>query len=698
MNMITTDIRHFRQTPVAVITIDNPPVNSLGSQLRVELSKALQSAFADPMIQAIVLTGTGRFFSAGADIREFNTAKTAVQPVLREIISIIESAAKPIVAAINSTALGGGLELTLGCHGRVVSKKAKLGLPEVKLGVLPGAGGTQRLPRLVGVSAALDIIVGGEPLTADEALACGLVDQVAAGNLLDEACSYAVSIVQGACARSRIDPAPLEESVDELSFENAGRLAQRKYRGCMAPLACIECVAKSLSTDLSSGLAYEAEQFSRLVNGEQSKALRHIFFSERKAGKRSAISEACPTIGKVGVVGAGTMGGGIAMSLANAGIPVVLLEQSDAALRKGWETIQRNYAGNVKRGRFTESQVQQRLQLIQRTTAYEDLADSDLIIEAAYEDMAVKKQIFTRLDSVCRPDTILASNTSRLDIDDIAAVTSRKDKIVGMHFFSPANVMRLLEVVKGDYTSDQVINAVFKLAVRMEKTPVLVGVCDGFVGNRMISHYTREAYFLLEEGASPAQIDGALRSFGMAMGPLQMQDMAGLDISWAARKRQAGTRSPHLRYSCVADRICEMGRFGQKTGSGFYRYEPGSRQPLPDPEIDLLIERCAQEAGIIRREISDKEIVARTIYALVNEGAKIVQDKIVQRPSDIDVVYVAGYGFPMFRGGPMFYADTVGLPAVLETIEGFHERFGDYWSPAALLMQLAHSGGRFSEQ
>ena len=697
MMIITTEIQHFSDTAVAVIKIDNPPVNSLGSQLRVELGKALESTMGDPLIKAIVLTGTGRFFSGGADIREFNTSKTGVQPVLREIISIIENAAKPVVAAINGIALGGGLELTLGCHGRVVSKEARLGLPEVKLGVLPGAGGTQRLPRLVGVSAALDIIVGGEPLTADQALACGLVDQVAAGNLLDDACAYAASIVQGTRTPTRIDPAPLEEPVDEVVFENARKKAQRKYRGCMAPLACIECVAKSLETDLSSGLVYEAEQFSRLVNGEQSKALRHVFFAERKAGKRSAISGASLAIGKVGVVGAGTMGGGIAMSLANAGIAVVLLEQSDAALSKGWKTIEHNYAGNVKRGRFTESQAQQRLQLIERTTGYEDLADSDLIIEAAFEDMAVKKEIFTRLDSICKPDAILASNTSRLDIDEIAAVTSRKDKILGMHFFSPANVMRLLEVVKGAHTSDPVIEAVFKLAVRMDKTPVLVGVCDGFVGNRMISHYTREAYFLLEEGASPAQIDGALRSFGMAMGPLQMQDMAGLDISWAARKRQAATRSPHLRYSCVADRICEMGRFGQKTGSGFYRYEPGSRTPLPDPEIDLLIERCAQQAGITRRAISDEEIIARTIYALVNEGAKIVQDKIAQRPSDIDVVYVAGYGFPMFRGGPMFYADTVGLPAVLKTIEDFHERFGDYWSPAALLTQLAQSGGKFSD-
>src|SRR5690606_3108027 len=372
-------------------------------------------------------------------------------------------------------------------------------------------------------------------------------------------------------------------------------------------------------------------------------------------------------IRRVGVVGAGTMGGGIAMSLANAGLSVVLMEQSEAALDRGWATIVRNYDTSQRRGRFTAAEVEERLARIQRSVDYADFSDADLVIEAAFEDMDVKKEIFSRLDAVCRPDAILASNTSRLDIDEIASVTSRPARVLGMHFFSPANVMRLLEVVKGAQTSNAVLAAVFGLATRIGKVPVLVGVCDGFVGNRMVSHYTREAYFLLEEGATPAQIDGALRRFGMAMGPLQMQDMAGLDISWAARKRQAPTRPAHLRYSKVADRICEMGRYGQKTGAGFYRYEAGSREPIPDPEIDALIAQCAAEAGIVRREISDEEIVARTIYALVNEAARIVQDGIAQRPSDIDVVYVAGYGFPMFRGGPMFYADTVGLPKVLET-------------------------------
>ena len=697
MTMITSEIRSVQELSVAVLRIDNPPVNSLGSQVRVQLGAALDWALRDSSVHAIVITGTGRFFSGGADIREFNTPKTKVQPVLRELIASIERADKPIVAAINGTALGGGLELTLGCHGRIAAKGAKLGLPEVKLGVLPGAGGTQRLPRLIGLSAALEMIVGGEPMDTEHALACGLIDQISAVDILDDACALAVAMVRAVQPQHRIDPAPIGEIIEPELLEKARQNASRKYRGCVAPLACIDCIAQALSTDLETGLAFESERFAELVSGSQSKALRHLFFSERSTTKRPATGIPPLQIKKVGVVGAGTMGGGITMSLVNAGIPVMLLEQSEQALEKGWETILRNYATSVKRSRFTEEQVRARLQLIKKTTDYADLADADMVIEAAFEDMAVKKEIFARLDSVCKVDAILASNTSRLDINEIAATTQRADKVLGTHFFSPANVMRLLEVVKGDKTSDAVIDAVFKLAGRIGKTPVLVGVCDGFVGNRMVSHYTREAYFLLEEGASPAQIDGALREFGMAMGPLQMQDMAGLDISWAARKRQAATRATHLRYSAVADRICEQGRFGQKTGSGFYRYEPGSREPLPDPEIDALIEQCARDSGIARRAISNEEIVARTIYALVNEGAKIVSDKIAQRPADIDVVYVAGYGFPIFRGGPMFYADTVGLPAVLETIQRFYEQHGEFWEPAPLLLELVKSGRKFSD-
>ncbi len=694
--MVHLDLRKIGEAGVAVLRIDNPPVNSVGSQVRVALGERLTAALADDAVQAIVLTGTGRFFSSGADIREFNTPKTQVRPLLRELIATVETAGKPVVAAINGTALGGGLELTLGCHGRVASENAKLGLPEVKLGILPGAGGTQRLPRIVGIPAALEIIVDGEPLTAQQALSCGLVDEVAA-DPVDAACRLAVAILRGERPSRAIDPAPLGDVVPPSVFEEARSKAQRRYRGCIAPQECIACVEKTLLADLDTGLAFEADRFKFLVEGDQSKAQRHIFFAERKAVKLATSAEPA-TINSVGVIGAGTMGGGIAMSLANAGIPVVLFEQSREALERGLGVIQRNYEVSRKRGRFTQEEVEARLALIRRSVDYADLADVDLVIEAAFEDMQVKKDIFTRLDQTCKKNAILATNTSRLDINEIAAVTGRPGQVLGMHFFSPANVMRLLEVVKGEKTEDGVIATVFRLAQRIGKIPVLVGVCDGFVGNRMVSHYTREAYFLLEEGCTPAQVDGALRRFGMAMGPLQMQDMAGLDISWAARKRQAPTRPAHLRYSKVADRICEMGRYGQKTGAGFYRYEAGSREPIPDPEIDALIAQCAAEAGIVRREISDEEIVARTIYALVNEAARIVQDGIAQRPSDIDVVYVAGYGFPMFRGGPMFYADTVGLPKVLETIRRFHAEHGEYWEPAPLLVELAESGGRFSDR
>ena len=695
--MVSVEYLQFDETRVAVLRIDNPPVNSLGSQVRVALGEQLANALGDSSVQAIVLTGTGRFFSAGADIREFNTEKTRVEPLLRDLISTLETADKPIIAAINGTALGGGLELSLGCHGRIATQNSSLGLPEVKLGILPGAGGTQRLPRLIGVQAALDVIVEGEPLNAQQALACGLIDGIAEEDVVQAAGKHALAVLRGERSRRSVDPSPLGEVVPEAVFDDAARKAARRYRGCIAPQECIACVKKTLSADLAEGLAFEGERFRYLVEGEQSKAQRHIFFAERLAAKVAKPAQPGPEIKRVGVIGAGTMGGGIAMSLANAGIPVVLMEQSEEALQRGWDTITRNYAMSAKRGRFTQEEVEARLALIHRSLDDNELANVDLVIEAVFEDMAVKKKIFTRLDEICHKDAILATNTSRLDINEIAAVTSRPDHVLGMHFFSPANVMRLLEVVKGDATSDAVIATVFKLAGKIGKVPVLVGVCDGFVGNRMVSHYTREAYFLLEEGATPAQIDGALRRFGMAMGPLQMQDMAGLDISWAARKRQAPTRPAHLRYSKVADRICEMGRYGQKTGAGFYKYEDGSREPIPDPEIDALAAECAAEAGITRREISDEEIVQRTIYALVNEAARIVEDGIAQRPSDIDVVYVAGYGFPMFRGGPMFYADTVGLPEVLKTIRRFHAEHGHFWEPAPLLVELAESGRKFSD-
>lgn len=694
--MVHTDLRQCGKNNIAVLHIENPPVNSIGSAVRVQLDRHLTAALVDDTVHAVVLTGIGKFFSAGADITEFNTPKSQIRPFLRELIATLENANKPVIAAINGTTLGGGLELALGCHSRVAVDSAKLGLPEVKLGILPGAGGTQRLPRIVGVQAALKMIVAGDPITAKQALECGLIDAVVQDPIA-AACELAVAILHGERAATRIDPAPMGNIVSQTVFDEAKKDAQRRYRGCHAPQACIACIEQTLQLSLEQGLQYEAEQFKLLVQGEQSKAQRHLFFAQRLAVKLPTVSTTQEAIQRVGIVGSGTMGGGIAMSIANAGLSVVLVDQSSEAIQRGLDKIKNNYDVSCRNGRFTQAEVDVRLSLIQAGTDLNSLADCDLIIEAAFEDMAIKKEIFLQLDQICQPACILATNTSRLDINDIAAVTKRPSHVLGMHFFSPANVMRLLEVVKGQKTSEHVIATVFGLANRIGKVPVLVGVCDGFVGNRMVSHYTREAYFLLEEGASPAQIDGALRRFGMAMGPLEMQDMAGLDISWAARKRQASSRPTHLRYSSVADRICEMGRFGQKTGSGFYRYEPGSRQPIPDQEIELVIEQCAAEAGIQRREITDDEIVARTIYALVNEGARIVQDGIAQRPSDIDVVYVSGYGFPMFRGGPMFYADTVGLPKVLETIQRFYTEHGEYWKPAPLLIALAENGKKFSE-
>ncbi|NYT58573.1 enoyl-CoA hydratase/isomerase family protein [Alcaligenaceae bacterium] len=695
--MISKQIKILPTGQVAILTIQNPPVNSLGSALRVALGKALNEAIADPGVLAIVLTGAGKLFSGGADIREFNTPLTSQKPLLRDLISTLENSPKPTVAAINGIALGGGLELALGCHYRVADAQASFGLPEVKLGVLPGAGGTQRLPRLIGVEAALDIITSGDSINADDGLRYGLIDQISVGDLVQEACQLGLLAADSTEGMRRLSRGPVAAPKDPGVFEVARQQAGRRYRGCMAPLECIACIEKTLTSDLDEGLEFERERFQLLVNDDQSKAQRHVFFAERAAMKLPDADVQPRPIKHVGVVGAGTMGGGIAMSLANAGIPVVLLERDQAALDRGWKVMKDNYAASVKRKKLDQFAMEQRLALIKRTVEYQDLANVDLVIEAAFEDMDVKKEIFSNLDIVCKPEVILASNTSRLDINVLAAATSRRSHVIGTHFFSPANVMRLLEVVQGAETSPEVIATLFNLARVIGKIPVLVGVCDGFVGNRMVSPYTREAHFLLEEGASPAQVDGALRRFGMAMGPLQMGDMAGLDISWAARKRMAPTRPAHIRYSSVADRICEMGRLGQKTKNGFYRYEEGSRNPIPDPMIDELIKECALAAGIQRREISDAEIIQRTMYALVNEGARILEEGIAQRSSDIDVIYVAGYGFPIFRGGPMFYADTVGLPEVLATIERFHAEHGELWTPAPLLKELASSGRKFSD-
>lgn len=682
---------------VALLRLRNPPVNSLSAALRAELHAAIQAALADESVQALVLVGDGAFFCCGAEIREFNTPMSTREPTLRSVIALIEGASKPVTAAIHGAALGGGLELALGCHYRVALGGASLGLPEVKLGVLPGAGGTQRLPRIIGVERALTMIAQGDAIDAATALDWGLLDEVFADDLPQRAAAYALAHADAPLAGRNVGARKVAAPTDPGVYDRARKEAARRYRGCLAPLACVDCVEAAAKTTLQDGLAVERERFLELVNGSQSKAQRHLFFAERAAVKLPEGWKARSPIATVGVVGAGTMGGGIAMSLANAGLAVVLVERDAQALERGWSAIRKNYAATAAKGKLTAAQVEERLARIRTSLNMSDLRDADLVIEAAFEDMDVKRQIFTALDAVCKPRAILASNTSRLDIDQIAGFTRRPAQVLGMHFFSPANVMRLLEVVQGRDTDGNVIAAVFRLARQMGKLPVLVGVCDGFVGNRMVSPYTREAHFLLEEGASPAQVDGTLQRFGLAMGPLRMADMAGLDISWAFRKRMAPTRPAHLRYSRVADSLCEQGRFGQKTGSGFYRYEAGSREPLEDPQVLALIEQCARQDGIARRDITDDEIVQRTMYALVNEGARILEEGIALRASDIDVIYVNGYGFPAYRGGPLFYADEQGLPAVLATIRRFHEAHGELWQPAPLLERLVAEGKRFAD-
>ncbi|MDF2467000.1 MAG: 3-hydroxyacyl-CoA dehydrogenase NAD-binding protein [Ramlibacter sp.] len=686
------------QGGTAVIYLNNPPVNGMGHALREELAAHLDTAWADPNVDAIVITGAGKLFCGGADIKAFNTPASRAEPSSRTIVRRIEESAKPVIAAIHGSALGLGLEFAMGCHYRIAQRGARLGLPEVKLGLLPGGGGTQRLPRLAGVEAAVKMIVEGNPVSADEALAMGLADEVAAGELLPAALDFARRVAKGAThpvASQRQAKVPADANFFEAQRQ---RIAKSK-RGQPAPLECLACIEAATTMPFDEGMKFERERFDVLVNGTESKAMRHLFLAERAAAKIPGIpADVAPAkIAKVAVIGAGTMGSGIAMSFASAGIPVILFEARDEALQRGLATIRRNYEGTVSKGKLKQEEAEARIARIETTLDMARMADADLVIEAVFEDMAVKRDLFAKLDALCKPGAVLATNTSRLDVNEIAAATSRPQSVIGLHYFSPANVMRLVEVVRGAATSPEVVVTSMNVVRQTGKLPVLVGVCDGFVGNRMVAQYAREAEFLLEEGATPAQVDGALQKFGLAMGRFAMADLAGLDIGWAGRKRLAPTRPQHLRYSKVADRICEMGRFGQKTGAGFYRYEAGSRTPLPDPIVNDLIIECAREAGIERRTITDEEIVERTIYALVNEGAKILEEGIAQRASDIDLIYVNGYGFPAWRGGPMFYADTVGLDKVYARVLEFERQHGEFWKPAPLLKRLAESGKTFAK-
>ncbi|QBR04441.1 3-hydroxyacyl-CoA dehydrogenase NAD-binding domain-containing protein [Paraburkholderia pallida] len=685
--------------PIAVITMNNPPVNGLGLALRSAIVALVDRALADPQVSAIVLTGGEKIFSAGADIREFGEQKQASAPTLHDVIEVVEACSKPVVAAIAGACLGGGLELAMGCHFRVARSDASLGLPEVKLGLLPGAGGTQRAPRLLGVERALNLIVSGEPERAKNFAGTALLDEVVDGSVLDAAVAFARSVVDGKLAPKRARDIKIDDPHAEPLLQFARTTVAAASRQFPAPLQCVEAVGHAVSKRFDEGLRLEREIFMGLMATPESKALRHIFAAERAVSKLPDVPADTPLrdIRRVGVIGAGTMGGGITMTFADAGIPVVLLETKQEALDRGIENIRRNYAASMKKGKLTQAQYDQRLALIEPTLDYAALADVDLVIEAVFEEMSVKREVFGRLDAIAKPGAILASNTSMLDLNEIASYTKRPQDVIGLHFFSPANVMRLLEIVRGAKTAPDVLATCMNLARRIRKTAVVAGVCEGFIGNRMIERYGAASNLLMAQGASPQQVDGALQRFGLAMGPFRMNDLAGLDIASAARKRKAAS-DPSSQGRVVADVLCEMGRLGQKTGSGWYRYEAGKRDAIQDPVVDTIIEQFRRENGITVRKISDQEVIERCIYALVNEGARILEDGIAARASDIDVVYLSGYGFPRHRGGPMLYADTVGLPNVVRALRRFAAEPGAeaWWEPAPLLVKLAEAGRSFN--
>jgi 3-hydroxyacyl-CoA dehydrogenase len=689
-------VDYQRRGAVGVITVNNPPVNALSAGVRQGLVDGLARGLGDPAARALVVIGGGRTFIAGADIREFG--KPLVPPDLNEVIAGFEASSKPVVAALHGTALGGGLEVALGCHYRCAVASAQVGFPEVKLGLLPGAGGTQRLPRLIGVEPALQIIAGGDPVRAHRALELGILDTVVDGDLLDGAVAFAERLVAEGRPLRKISA--MQDKLRQATpavFEAFRRGIERTARGYLAPFKSIESVQAATALPFGEGLARERELFAQCMRSPQSRAQIHVFFAEREVAKIPDVGKETPvrSIRSAAIIGAGTMGGGIAMNFANASIPVRVLEVSREALDRGLAVVRRNYSATVERGRLSQADMDRRMGLIQGVASAEEIADADIVVEAVFEEMEVKTQVFALMDRVMKPDAILASNTSTLDIDAMAAATGRPGQVIGTHFFSPANVMRLLEIVRGTRTSPETIATTMELSKTIRKVGVLVGNCDGFVGNRMLAGYLREAEFLLEEGALPQQVDRVVYEFGLPMGPFAMGDMAGLDVGWRIRKGKAAGRPRAVRYSPLADRICEMGRFGQKTGAGWYRYEKGDRTPQPDPEVEALIKNTSKELGIPRRTISDDEMLKRCLYPLINEGARILEEGIALRASDIDIIYVYGYGFPPYRGGPMFWADTVGLDRVVADVAAFHKEHGALWEPAPLLARLAGEGKTF---
>jgi 3-hydroxyacyl-CoA dehydrogenase len=692
MTALTKSVDLERRGRVAVITVNNPPVNALSQHVRQGLRDGVTQAVADSGVAAIVITCAGRTFIAGADITEFGKPPQA--PSLHEVLDLIEGSPKPVVAAVHGTALGGGLEVTLACHYRVGVKDARFGLPEVKLGLLPGAGGTQRLPRVVGVEKALGMMVSGDPIRADDALKSGLIDEIVEVDLTAAGVAFAEKVVNEKRPLKKIrdldDKLAAVRGKPEV-FANFRKSVARQTRGFKAPESIVKAVEAAVSLPFADGIKRERELFTELMNSPESKAQRYFFFAEREAAKIPDVPADTPAkdIKKAAVIGAGTMGGGIAMNFANVGIPVTVVEVAQDALDRGLGIVRKNYEATASRGRITPADVEKRMGLITGTTDFNAIRDADIVIEAVFEEMPIKKEVFAKLDGIARADAVLATNTSTLDVDEIASATKRPESVIGTHFFSPANVMRLLENVRGAKSSKPTVATVMALGRRIGKVPVLVGVCHGFVGNRMLHQRGAQAEKLLLEGALPHQVDKVLTDFGLPMGPFAMSDMAGLDVGWRIRKGRG-------MKSAVADRICELGRFGQKTGAGYYKYEAGDRTPIPDNEVEKIIVDVATTMGLTRRPISDEEILQRLLYPMVNEGAKILDEKIAIRASDIDVIWVYGYGWPVYRGGPMFWADSIGLRAVRDRMLEFKKASGDdFWTPAPLLDRLANEGKGF---
>lgn len=680
---------------VAVLAIDSPPVNALSSKTGVvsALLKALHDCATEAAIAAVVVCGSGRYFSAGADISDFGDDPANDVGPLRQLLTLLDDMTKPVVAALHGVAIGGGLELALACHWRICTEDTQISLPEVTLGLLPGGGGTQRLPRLAGAEAALDIMLSGRKVSAAEALKLGIIDQIVERDLLEQAVIRAKEIAQAGEPLRRARDLAVRSGGDFAAWRDAA--AKRPGLG-QAPRAIVDCVEAACASGFDDALAFEYRAFDRLMLSEESRGLRHAFLVERKASSIPGLPRPRNNLSTVAVIGAGTMGTGIATSLLDSGFDVILADPSMQALSRAVTGIERNIATAVERGRRSAEQAAAQRTRLSVVEQLEDTATAQLFIEAAFEDLAVKRGVFERLDCIAHGDAILATNTSTLDVDRIADSVKRPERVIGLHFFSPANVMKLLEIVRGPRTDPQIVADALSLARRIGKVGVVAGVCDGFIGNRIFEEYLRQAYFLLEEGALPAQIDRAIENWGFAMGPLRVMDLAGQDIGWNIRKRRA-VEQPHRPYSRIPDIVCELGRFGQKTGAGYYLYSSGNRKGESDPEIDAMIVAHSASLGIARRDVSDEEIVERCIFAMVNEGARILEEGVAARPLDIDAVYLNGYGYPRFRGGPMFYADRAGLPAVLERIDAFARGYqGWAWTPSPLLVALVHSGKDFA--